>query len=537
MRLSLSLCIPLTACASLAACAPRVDEDPPPAPDEAVVETSYGALRGTPDGDSLAFLGVPFAAPPVRWRAPEPPAPWDGVREAATFAEPCTQTLGSTPEEASQVEGSEDCLYLNVWRPADAPAEGALPVVVYVHGGGNTYGGATEPLSSLVYTDPGQEDRPLYGGARLAAEGDVVVVTLQYRLGALGYLSHPALDADGPDGTSGNYGLLDIIAALDWVRDEIGAFGGDPDRVLLAGQSGGGRDVNALWTCNTPPGLFSAAAIHSAPLGLDDPTALRARAGDLIAEVGCSGAPEDVVSCMREVPAADLLTAQASQPLGLASGAFIPTVDGTLCTEQPRQAVRGGRAADIPVLLGTTNDEYSHRWSGIRAAAYPALVRNAVGARYADAVLEQYPLERFPSPTVAYTEMMSDRNVTCPHRRYARMAAASGHDVHHYRFRQVLPDPVRHGYGAYHTTDILYLFRHMDGEAFAVTPDDQATEDAMTRYWTRFAATGDPSGGDDPTWPTYSLEDERSLVLQATPTLEVDVKKEDCDFWDALLAR
>jgi len=478
---------------------PTPTEETAPTGDTAAVDplvrsTAAGALRGVEDGAAHAFLGIPYAAPPVgprRFRPPEPPAPWSGVRAAITYGERCVQPARSFLDEDAPDDafvGDEDCLTLNLWTPAEAGVD--RPVMVFVHGGGNTYGGASDPISSLVDPDV---DRPLYGGARLAAEAGVVVVVPQYRLGPLGYLSHPALDAESATGTSGNQGLRDLIAALGWVRDNVAAFGGDPERVLLMGQSGGGRDVNALWTCNTPPGRFSAAAIHSAPLGLDDPIALRERAQALVVELGCDEAPEGEAACLRSRPAQELVLAEAATPLGLASAAFIPTVDGDLCTEQPREAVAAGRFADVPVLLGTLDDEYSHRWT-VPEAAYPAAVAAMVGPALADAVIAQYPVERFGSATVAFTELMSDRNVTCPSRRYARQIAASGGLVHHYRFVQRLPEAVRRGYGAYHTTDILYLFRHMDGLAFAVTDDDVATQDAMTGYWGRFAATGAPGG-------------------------------------------
>lgn len=503
--------------------------------DAEIRQTNAGLVRGHVEGDSLAFLGIPYAEPPVgelRWRKPIPSAPWDGILEANAFGERCTQAARDD-DDVDGFEGDEDCLYLNVWTPNETP-EQALPVLVYIHGGGNIYGSSHDPISAVVHANEGAEDLPLYGGARLAAEGGIVVVTFNYRLAALGYLSHAFLDADSEDGTSGNYGLYDAIAALQWVQDNIAAFGGDPDRVLLAGQSGGGRDTNALLTCNSPEGLFAGVAIHSAPLGLDRLDELRDRGQALVEEMGCDGHADGELACMREVPAELLVTAVASTPLGLASGAFIPTVDGTLCEHQPIDSLVGGHAHGVPMLMGTTDNEYSHRWPGLPDANYDALVRSAVGDDFADDVLVQYPLDRFGSATVAFSEMMSDRNVTCPNRRYARTASATN-TVHHYRFRAVLPEDVRHGYGAYHTSDIVYLFQHMDGTAFEATEADRHTQAAMRRYWSRFAATGDPGGGDDPTWPAYDVTNERTLILQAEPSVETDVKKDDCDFWESLI--
>lgn len=496
-------------------------------------------IRGYADEGSYAFLGVPFAAPPVgdlRWRLPQPVVPWDGEHEALAFSDRCTQSADSFLDEdpePGEYFGIEDCLYLNVWTPQQAQTSDRLPVILFVHGGGNTFGGAMDPIDSVVHPNPGYEGYPLYGGARLAAAGNVVIVTTNYRLGPLGYISHPGLDAESSENVSGNYGLHDIIAALRWVQDNIEAFQGDPDRVLLIGQSGGARDVNALATCNTPDGLFSRVAVHSAPLGLKPLDDLRAQTDLLVAEMGCDDA-SDPMACMREVSPDKLVLAQSSVPQGLASGAFLPTVDGHLCTQQPTDVMAGGTYRGTPMILGTMQDEYSHRWSGITESAYPGLVSSAVGPALAGAVLGQYPLSRFPSPTVAYTEMMSDKNVTCPHRRYARIAADARAPLYFYRFQEVLEPEARVGYGAYHTSDFLFFFQHMSGDAFPASDGDRAAQDVMRRYWVRFAEEGTPSGGDDPEWPMFTSQSEPYLAVEAAPAVGQHLKQDDCDFWDAL---
>jgi para-nitrobenzyl esterase len=293
--------------------------------------------------------------------------------------------------------------------------------------------------------------------------------------------------------------------------------------------------VNALATCNTPGGLFSRVAIHSAPLSLKPLGEVRVQTDLLVEEMGCGDAGIDVMACMRDVAKEDLVLAEASVPLGLASGAFLPTVDGDLCTDQPRAVIESGAWDGPPVILGTMQDEYSHRWSGITEAQYPAYVTAAVGAVHAADVLAQYPLDRFPSPTVAYTEMMSDKNVTCPHRRYARLAATAGVTLYFYRFRETLEPEVRIGYGAYHTSDFLYFFQHMDGDEFFVATDDAAVQEIMLRYWTRLAASGDPSGGTDPSWPVFTTAREQFLSVEAIPFIDDHLDEDDCNFWDLLL--
>lgn len=510
-----------------------------PAPDGTQRHIQSGTLRGFVQDGSFTFLGVPFAAPPIgdlRWRRPQPVAPWQGEREALEFSLRCTQSADSFLEpnpQPGQFFGVEDCLYLNVWTPKDVDPGERLPVVFFVHGGGNTYGGAMDPISTLVHANEGHEDEPLYGGSRLAAKAKVVVVTTNYRLGALGFISHAALDAESPTKRSGNYGLYDITAALTWVQQNIEVFQGDPQKVLLIGQSGGARDVNALATCNTPDGLFSRVAVHSAPLGLKPLGELRTQTSALFAEMGCDGA--DPMACMRAIPKEELVLAKASVPLGLASGAFLPTLDGELCTQQPITVISSGQYRGTPMILGTMDNEYSHRWSDITAQQYPALVGAAVGSARAAAVLQQYPLDRFDSPTVAYTEMMSDKNVSCPHRRYARAAAAAGVPLYFYRFRETLEPSARIGYGAYHTSDFLYFFQHMTGDAFPVAQDDVAAQGVMLRYWTRFAAQGTPSGGADPVWPAFTRESEHYLSVAAEPVVGQHVKQDDCDFWDQQL--
>jgi para-nitrobenzyl esterase len=502
------------------------------------VAVEQGLLAGVGVDGGVAFLGVPFAAPPVgalRWRPPQPPLAWEGPRAADRWPSACPQPSGvggGDGPDASEILGDEDCLFLNVWTPAPGAAD-LRPVLVFIHGGGNLAGSTSDPVRAVAATD---SDAPLYDGARVAARADVVVVTLQYRLGALGYLVHAALDAESETGTSGNYGLQDLVAGLRWVQANIDAFGGDPDRVLLFGQSAGGRNTLLLATSPETEGLFHGAAVHSAPLGAQDPAQARTQGAALVEELGCVGA--DAASCLRAVEPSALLRAEAAQPLGLASGAFRPTVDGHLVVAQPLDRVSGGEAPRVPLLLGTLETEYAHRWLELRPRGYEAAIGAMVGPGFVDAVTAQYPLSRFEGDaSLAFSTLMSDRNVTCPSRIFARTHAAAGlaQPLYFYRFRRLLPEPLRLGPGAYHTSELLFLFQHL--EALGGDAEDRATEEAMLGYWARFAATGDPNGTAAATWRPFATGDEAYLSLELVPTLERDLAQADCDFWDGLRRR
>lgn len=520
------------------ASAPSLDAalDDGSTPDPLVVSVESGVLRGVPIDGSRAFLGVPYAAPPERWRPPTAPLAWEGVRDASAMSDMCTQPGGTfLGGERDESFGSEDCLYLNVWTSAEPMAD--LPVLVFLHGGGNYAGSTRDPLSTIVEIDSGE---PFYDGARVAARGPAVVVTLKYRLGVLGYLSHPALDEENESGTSGNWGLMDQIAALEWVQRNIAAFGGDPQRVLLFGQSGGGRDTILLATSDLTQGLFHAVAPHSPPTGAEPRADARVKAGNLVSEMGCAEV-EDVVGCMRDaevVSAHRLVTADAAQPEGLAAAAFRPIVDGYVVRDQPTTLLATAQVRDFPWMMGTTDAEYSHRWAGeITAANYRTRVTLMVGAAFADAVLAEYPVDDYASAHEAFVTMMSDRNVSCGVRRFVRSLAGAGKPVYHYRFRDLVDDSVREGYGAYHTSDLLFLFQQMDGVHFPASDDNRATAAQMLRYWVRFAAAADPNGGDDPVWAPYELASEPYMGLAPRSEAGTHLKQVECDFWDSLYAR
>jgi para-nitrobenzyl esterase len=367
-----------------------------------VVTTASGPVRGTREGASRAWKGIPYAAPPLgslRFRAPQPPAAWSEVRDATAFGSGCVATSVDLQSGGNQViGGDEDCLTLNVWAPSQPPAAPA-PVLVFIHGGFYQQGSSADTFG----------DVPSYDGAYLTSHQPVVVVTINYRLGALGFLASAALAAADPDHRAGNYGLLDQIAALRWVSANIAAFGGDPARFLVFGQSAGGLSVCNLLASPLAAGLFSRALIESGGCyAYPRATALLVGAR-VVRAVGCQGAA-DVPACLRAVPAA--LVATAVAPYSWAYE-FAPSVDpGVL--EQPMAVLAAGRSNPVPVVIGTNANELGSMMSAyvdspIRTDAdYRAALAAEFGAALGDRVYARYR----PASTAARGRPSSPRGAT-----------------------------------------------------------------------------------------------------------------------------
>jgi para-nitrobenzyl esterase len=481
------------------------------------VATAQGVVQGVASGDTWAWLGVPFAAPPVgelRWRPPAPPACHDALL-ADHFAPPCPQ-LDATGAHV----GQEDCLYLNVWRPS-APADGPRPVLFFVHGGGNSQGSTSEEV--LGHTR-------LYDGAALAARTDAIVVTTAYRLGYLGFLAHPAL-ADA-DGRAGNYGALDQIAALRWVRDNVAAFGGDPARVLLFGESAGGRDTCVLLASPLAAGLFSAALIESGGCSVPARDAVEAESAELADALGCAG---DVAACLR---AADPFAMLDARPLKVEvagkSDSLQPFVDGHLLTEQPIDAMAAGRANAVPTVIGANAEETGQAVPAqLTEAEYGATVRALFGP-LADRVLAQYPVASYPDARHALIRLTTDAKFVCPSRAAAR--AQAGHaPTWRYFFTQHL-DNVRRESFAFHGLELFFVFDHLDAGGYRPSAAETTLADRMGRAWGALAAAGDPALA-DVAWPRYEAARDDALVLDGAGLHEEDgIRADDCDFWDGIAA-
>lgn len=487
---------------------------------EGVVVTDRGGVAGVREGESWAYKGIPYATPPVgplRWRPPQEPDCWEGERPATSYGPICPQNT------ASGVEGQEDCLTLNVWTPV-AAAPTPRPVLVFIHGGGNVQGASSQRT---------------YDGRELAARGGGVVVTLNYRLGVFGYLAHPALSAESERGISGNYGIMDQLAALRWVQRNITAFGGDPARVLIFGESAGAVNVCVLVASPQATGLFSSALMQSG--GCNQPLLGTAeRNGQEIAEgAGCTE-PATAAACLR---ALSVETAVRARVVPIAVGtlgrqAYGPVVDGYILEGSPLAIIRAGRHNPVPFAIGANLDETA-ALSPPRIPdeeAYRAALVRQFGAQPAAALLAQYPAAAYASPFQAYVRLTSDAAFICPSRTIARAAARAGGPVYRYFFTQELDTRATSALGAFHGLELAYLFRTLGATGgYRPTAADLAVSDAMIAAWTSLAATGDPNGSGAPAWPRYDIATDAHLVLGTPVTASEGVRTAQCDFWDRAL--
>ena len=451
-----------------------------------VVSTAYGRVSGVLQGDSHAYLGLPFAKPPVgdlRWRAPAKADSWTGVRDGSKFPANCYQAEARrfgpyTPEfmiDNSPV--SEDCLYLNVWVPRNGGS--ALPVLVWIHGGG--FGGGSGSI-------------PIYNGARLAAKG-AVVVTVNYRVGAFGFLAHPELSAESTDQTSGNFGLLDNVAALEWVKGNISRFGGDPARVTVAGQSAGAMAINALLLSPRAKGLFSRAITESGTaagtvlLGIKDAE----REGEkLMSLVGTR-----TLADLRKAPAALILEKSGSGPPqpGVPPGPRLaPTIDGKIVLHDPNDP-QAAVVVSVPQLSGYNRDEGRGVSLGRTSTpeAFAKSVRDGFGS-YADRVLAVYPHATEKEAT--QSGYLLPRDVaTITHAIFGQMRTQStGQPFYAYLFDHPHPGSESALYGAFHTSEVPYVFGVLDQQGRPFTADDRRISEEMQAYWLNFMRTGNPNG-------------------------------------------
>ena len=502
--------------------------------DATIAMIDSGKIRGVSDGNALVWKGIPYAAPPVganRWRPPQAVVPWTNVRDASSFGSQCVQTAPDTSESTG---GSEDCLTLNVWRPNGAPPPGGWPVMVFVHGGYNLRG------SSSFEIEPGHL---AYDGKALANRG-VVYVSMNYRLGALGWMGHAALKAESSHRTSGNYGSLDQIAALEWVQRNARVFGADPARVLLFGQSAGATNTCMLFVSPLAKGLFSRAVMHSGVCPAVAAQTAEQAGAVLAAKLGCDSAP-DVLACLRAKPAANVAAAMS---INLLSGGFTwgPIVDGWFLPASPATLVATRAHNHMPFVIGVTAHEMTTLWkSGVPTIPVPstpadheAAMRTIYGAAHADRVIAEYPASGYPSPALASVAATSDASFICPAREIARaVSAAQTEPVRRFYFSHVLAGGPARSFGAGHGFDLLFAFATYPLSFFMPTDSERALSESIIGYLTRFAATGDPNDAAAPLWPSYDAVLDTHLVLDDTVALGTHLREEQCNFWRTLAAR
>jgi para-nitrobenzyl esterase len=508
------------------------------------VMVTGGAIRGAVsagNADIVAFKGIPFAAPPVgelRWRPPEPVIGWEGVRDASESGAICVQNGGQS------VTQDEDCLFLNVWAPRETSEP--RPVLFWIHGGGYTGGSGSTAI---------------YDGTPLAADG-AVVVTINYRLNVFGFLAHPALSVESPHGASGNYGLLDMVAALEWVRDNIATFGGDPGRVTIFGESAGAGAVMSVMLIPRAGGLFHGAIAQSNWInGWDRPLAAAARGWEaaeaqglrVAAALGIAGETDEALAAMRAASAAEVLTASnadAGSPFMRSGNVWAPNVDGWVIPDDPLAMYRAGRQHAVPLITGLNGNEGSLMTRGMDipdAAAFETYVRS-VYPELAEEMLAHYDASSPDAAKAAIDKVIHDLFFAGPVRAHAESQAASGAQTWLYHFTHVPPTAWGAGLGSHHAAELVYVFgtltrREEGGERpLGLTPvgdytdTDTALSGAMRGYWVQFAATGNPNRGGLPPWPVFHPETDRHLELSSAIAPGTGVDTEGAALWEALEA-
>ena len=495
-----------------------------------VVQIHSGLVRGKVEGRINIFLGIPYAAPPIgelRWKPPQDVAPWDGVKDCKEFGPACPQ-----PERTEDSLCSEACLSLNVWSPAGKKGR-KLPVMVWIHGGAFNFGATSQKE---------------YDGKNLAKKG-VVVVTLNYRLGPLGFFVHPLLSQESPEGTSGNYGLRDQIAALKWVRKNIAAFGGNPDMVTVFGQSAGSRSVGLLMISPLATGLFHRAIAQSGgPIigseylnpNFNGDMANVSKMGErLAAKLGCDTSP-DVLAALRAKSAQEIIEAAACATSVFDYGGlfFAPVFDGHVLPANPLSAYENGNQHDVPIIVGSTSDEgtvYLDGETDLSLERYQSFLE----ARFADEATKAFKV--FPAPTAAAVPTAIDRLLTVganaePARLVAQCMERKNSPAYLYQFTRRPNTVLAQRLAVHHGVDLAYVFGNMKRSS-GYNHVDRALSKKMMAYWVNFAKNGNPNGKGLPTWPPYRSEDDINLEFADRVHTTQHLYKGECDFISEMLSR
>jgi para-nitrobenzyl esterase len=489
-----------------------------------VVATAGGPVSGvaSTDGAVVAFKGIPYAAPPVgagRWRAPAPPASWTAVRKADKFSASCMQHVVEerkpwTHEFMAHNKISEDCLYLNVWTPAKGSAD-KLPVYFWIYGGGYVEGSAAVPA---------------YDGENLARRG-VVVVTINYRLGVFGFLAHPELTHEA--GRSGNYGSLDQLAALQWVQKNITAFGGDPGKVTISGQSAGSNGVHNLVASPLARGLFQRAIAESGSGYVPTATLKTLRDAEADGEKFAAGKGAGSLKELRALPAQALMP-NANETSS--SSAFRPTIDGYFLTADPNDVYASGKQNDVPELTGMNRDERSSEadYGAIPMATYGSRMRQRYGAA-ADTFFKLYPNDTQEHSRTSQQAALRDSGLVSM-LMWAQLRAKTATSrafTYYWTHPEPGPDSVR--YGAFHTSEVPYVFNSLNQSQRPWTDADHRMADLLGSYWVNFMKTGDPNGPGLPAWPAFDVSSPLTMELGDKPGPRPVADPATLEFWDTYL--
>jgi para-nitrobenzyl esterase len=494
------------------------------------VMTEAGLVRGMPDEDTATCVwkGIPYAAAPVeelRWASPQPHPGWEDVRDATEFGPRCMQKgIMEVTNIAGEGGMSEDCLYLNIWKPEKS---GTFPVMVWVHGGGY-YGGSGST----------------YDGGNLAEAGEVVVVTINYRLNIFGFFAHPALRAEDANESTGSQGTLDQVAAIRWVHDNIAEFSGDPDNITIFGESAGGWSICTLVATPLSRGLFHRAILESG--GCDTSQDLEDGYRFARSKAEKLGCPPDDIDCLRQIPAKKVLK-KGSGGMLTTGIEFMPHHDDYVLSGTPLSMIRSGQFNQVHFMAGFNRDEFAKALKLLpnlyytRAAKYRKKLTKRFGLTEQDAqkLVELYPLSEYKNrPVEAYGRMLgADAALACP--TFLGLAAASGHHPRTYLYRYDY-DGLQYGkyMGAFHGAEIAFVFGNTESSfGFKLITEDKMDEvrelsRIMQGYWVNFAKTGDPNGPGLPEWQPFDPDTQMMQVLDTNMRAEPAGMKEKCAFWE-----
>jgi para-nitrobenzyl esterase len=468
------------------------------------VKSTGGQLQGVVADGVASFKGIPFAAPPVgdlRWKAPQPAKGWTGVKKAGAYAPGCMQDPSIVKMVGASVSVSEDCLYLNIWTAAKTAGE-KRPVMVWIHGGAFV-GGMT--------------GTPMFDGTKFAQKG-VVLVSVAYRLGVFGFMAHPELSRESGKG-SGTYGIQDMIAGLQWVKNNIAQFGGDPSRVTIFGESAGGIAVGMLSAAPRAKGLFQRAISESG--GSFAPPRIANEAGENVPSLKL--AESNGEAFLKKLGAADIKAARAlpaeqiQKALGGGMGggsSFWPAADGNVLPGDPYELYEKGRFNDTPILAGTNSNEGGLFMRGpATPASFEKQIRSGYGDR-ADVILNAYPHATDAEAARASADVFREFAFAWPTWAWARMQSQKGKGkafVYYYDHRTpASPD------GANHAAEVTYVFGNLGGPGSAPNPEDLALSNLIRSYWINFAGTGDPNGSGLPQWPSFTERDQKVMFFNGT---------------------
>lgn len=491
-----------------------------PTPSQVKIDT--GVLQGSSEDGVIAFKGIPFAAPPVgknRWRAPQPPAKWSGVRQASDYGPDCMQLPFPSDAAPLGTKSSEDCLYMNVWTPSHKPGA-KLPVMVWIYGGGFVNGGSSPAV---------------YSGMRFA-QGGVVFASFNYRVGRFGFFAFPALSREEAGQPLNNYAFMDQIAALHWVQRNIAAFGGDPDNVTIFGESAGGGSVLTLLTSPVTKGLFEKAIVESgggrdallgvryldktSPSGLPSAEAV----GEAFAKsVGIQGTGPAALAALRALPAEKIVGGLNMASMGKQAGIYGgPILDGVIVKQTPQQALLSGNYWKVPVMIGANSADIGFpRWHTL-AETWAAFGPDAKEAQ------EFYNPDKSENVGLVGWKIGADLMMIEPARFVAGTLAEAGLPSYEYRFSYVADSLQKKVPGAFHATEIPFVFDTVKEKYGAeLTAADEQAAQQMHAYWLNFAKSGNPNGAGLPHWPQYnSKSDELVNFTEHGPIPEADPWKQ-----------